>query len=325
MRLGAVTVDDEATLTLGGGTVLTVDRDFVVTGASAVFGLSTHADGQVGGRWEGTGVTITVRDLRVDAGSVITADGLGYSGGLGPGSGGSDGLHGGGGGGHGGVGGTGGDGVNPGGSTYGEASAPVDLGSGGGLARSVAGIGGGAIRLNVTDTLLLDGTIAANGGAAGSVGCSAAGSGGGAGGSILIVATTLAGAGALNADGGAGGQGGCTGTGDDGGGGAGGRVAVHYSVDDGFAGFTTSTVNGGFGGLGRPGAPGTILFISCGGDCNGDRRVTIDELVRMVNIALGTSGVSTCLAGDSTRNAAITVDELVGAVNHALDGCPRSL
>ena len=41
----------------------------------------------------------------------------------------------------------------------------------------------------------------------------------------------------------------------------------------------------------------------------------------MVNVALGTKDVLTCLAGDGNRNAAISVDELVTAVNRALDGC----
>jgi hypothetical protein len=125
----------------------------------------------------------------------------------------------------------------------------------------------------------------------------------------------------LQADGGAGGEGGCTGGGDDAGGGGGGRIAVHYTVDDGFAGVTSSSVNGGAGGPGRAGAPGTLLFIGCPGDCNGDGRVTIDELIRMVNVALGTTNLRACLAGDSDRNRTIAVNEIVAAVNNALSGC----
>lgn len=320
VTFGAVTIDDHATLTLGGGVTLASESDFVVTENSSVFALGKNTDGTVNGRWDGTGVTISASNLRVDAGSRISADEQGYLGGLGPGVGGADGAHGGGGGGYGGVGGNNGDDFNAGGPTYGRASTPIDLGSGGGVAHSVAGSGGGAVMLRVRDTLTLDGVITARGTNAGSVGCSRAGSGGGAGGSILLVATTLAGAGSMNADGGGGGEGGCTGSGDDGGGGGGGRVAVYYSVDDGFAGFTTSTVNGGFGG--RPGATGTILFITCGGDCDGDGQVTIDELIRMVNVALEGSSVLACLAGDSDRDAAIVVNEIVNAVNNALDGCP---
>ena len=59
----------------------------------------------------------------------------------------------------------------------------------------------------------------------------------------------------------------------------------------------------------------------CTGDCNGDQSVTIDELLAMVNIALGDATVSTCIAGDSNRDGQITIDELVQAVDKALNGC----
>lgn len=61
---------------------------------------------------------------------------------------------------------------------------------------------------------------------------------------------------------------------------------------------------------------------SCPGDCNGDREVTVDELVRGVNIALITQPVDACPAFDRDGNSEVTVDELVLAVNRALDGCP---
>jgi hypothetical protein len=64
-----------------------------------------------------------------------------------------------------------------------------------------------------------------------------------------------------------------------------------------------------------------LLFISCAGDCNGDGRVTVDELVRMVNIALGRTNVRACLAGDTDHNGAVAVNEIVAAVNTALSGC----
>jgi hypothetical protein len=307
-------------LTLGGGTTLSVGGDFIVTEASTVFTQSRNTADQ-GGQSAWAAVTINARNVRIDAGSKISADAQGYPGGTGPGAGGSDGLHGGGGGGYGGVGGTSGDGTNRGGPTYGEPSAPLSLGSGGGLARSVAGVGGGAIKLRATGTLLLDGAITAKGGDAGGVGCSLSGSGGGSGGSILVVATTLTGGGSLHADGGAGGAGGCTGNGDDGGGGGGGRVAVHFRTIDAFAGVTASSANGGFSGIGQPGNAGTILFIGCGGDCNGDGRVVIDELIRMINVALGTDGVTACLAGDTDFDETITVSDIVSAVEAALRGC----
>lgn len=59
----------------------------------------------------------------------------------------------------------------------------------------------------------------------------------------------------------------------------------------------------------------------CAGDCNQDGRVTVDELVRGVNIALGTIAVDRCPSMDSNVDHAVTVDELVRAVNNALNGC----
>jgi len=63
---------------------------------------------------------------------------------------------------------------------------------------------------------------------------------------------------------------------------------------------------------------------SCGGDCNADGRVTVDELVRGVNIGLGAQPVASCAAMDNSGNGAVTVDELVRAVGNALNGCPRA-
>jgi hypothetical protein len=60
---------------------------------------------------------------------------------------------------------------------------------------------------------------------------------------------------------------------------------------------------------------------SCVGDCGGDAKVTIDELITLVNIALGTTALSACPAGDRTHDGRITVDELITAVNAALTGC----
>jgi len=59
----------------------------------------------------------------------------------------------------------------------------------------------------------------------------------------------------------------------------------------------------------------------CGGDCNGDFRVAIDELVRGVGIALGATPVSACVSFDVDADGAVSIDELVGAVNAALGGC----
>jgi hypothetical protein len=60
----------------------------------------------------------------------------------------------------------------------------------------------------------------------------------------------------------------------------------------------------------------------CVGDCNSSTDVTVDELLSMVNIALGNADVSTCLAGDGNNSTDITIDEILTAVNNALNGCP---
>lgn len=59
----------------------------------------------------------------------------------------------------------------------------------------------------------------------------------------------------------------------------------------------------------------------CAGDCNGDGEVTIDELIRGVNIALGTLPLDACPSLDSGGDGEVTIDELISAVNDALAGC----
>jgi hypothetical protein len=49
--------------------------------------------------------------------------------------------------------------------------------------------------------------------------------------------------------------------------------------------------------------------------------VTVDELIKGVNIALGTTSVDTCRDMDANRDDAVTINELIAAVNHALLGC----
>ena len=71
-----------------------------------------------------------------------------------------------------------------------------------------------------------------------------------------------------------------------------------------------------------PAATPTVTPIACVGDCNHSREVTIEELITMVNIALGNSPVSACLAGDASGDGEITVNEIIAAVNNALNGCP---
>ncbi|MGH7787557.1 MAG: penicillin acylase family protein, partial [Candidatus Binatia bacterium] len=58
----------------------------------------------------------------------------------------------------------------------------------------------------------------------------------------------------------------------------------------------------------------------CVADCDNDRAITIDELLRMVSITLG-APVSLCASADANGDGAIDVTELVRAVNAALLGC----
>jgi len=50
--------------------------------------------------------------------------------------------------------------------------------------------------------------------------------------------------------------------------------------------------------------------------------VTVDELVVLVNIALGTTPLSTCSVGDIDGSGDITVNEIIAAVGRALSSCP---
>lgn len=72
-----------------------------------------------------------------------------------------------------------------------------------------------------------------------------------------------------------------------------------------------------------PIAPGGIApFGPCPGDCNGDTIVTVDELVRGVEVALGRIVAVECSALDIDGSATVTINELILAVGSALNGCP---
>lgn len=59
----------------------------------------------------------------------------------------------------------------------------------------------------------------------------------------------------------------------------------------------------------------------CVGDCNADGRVTIDEVVTGVNIALLNLALERCPSFDVSHESVVTVDELITAVDNALDDC----
>jgi hypothetical protein len=166
---------------------------------------------------------------------------------------------GGGGAGYGGRGGRNGNNENQGGYGYGDALAPMFLGSGGGEGDTdgEGGTGGGIIRINVTDTFEHNGTITSDGGVGDDSETNNEAGGGGSGGSIWIITDILSGNGSFTADGG---QGASDPSGDDGGGGSGGRIAVFYNTK-----ISTSTIGGSVEGAtslgnGKVGDMGTLIM-----------------------------------------------------------------
>ena len=163
-------------------------------------------------------VWIVCTDLTIASGAIINANGLGYAGvyasdGSGPGGGNYD-QYNAGGAGHGGRGGISSRGALP-GEPYGSIEQPVTPGSSGGGTQNSAGrAGGGAIRIDATGDVIVNGSISAQGLYGHYLGE-------GAGGSILITCDTIQGSGSLLADGALSLSGG--------GEGGGGRIAVHYT------------------------------------------------------------------------------------------------
>jgi hypothetical protein len=62
--------------------------------------------------------------------------------------------------------------------------------------------------------------------------------------------------------------------------------------------------------------------VLCAGDCGANGPVTVDDLVGMVDVALGTAPLSGCAAGDIDHDGEVHVDEILAAVRVALIGCP---
>lgn len=62
----------------------------------------------------------------------------------------------------------------------------------------------------------------------------------------------------------------------------------------------------------------------CVGDCGQDGHVSVDELLTMVNGALGIAPASRCPGADRSSDGVITVDEIILAVINALNGCLAS-
>ncbi len=64
----------------------------------------------------------------------------------------------------------------------------------------------------------------------------------------------------------------------------------------------------------------TPTALPCFGDCNGDGRVSVDEILVLANVALGMGNAASCASAPA---AGMSITQLQAAVNHALNGCPR--
>jgi hypothetical protein len=67
--------------------------------------------------------------------------------------------------------------------------------------------------------------------------------------------------------------------------------------------------------------PTPTATASCVGDCDGDGQVTVDEILTLIDVALGSAAITQCEPGDSNRDGRITIDEILIAVDNGLNGC----
>jgi hypothetical protein len=76
------------------------------------------------------------------------------------------------------------------------------------------------------------------------------------------------------------------------------------------------------------GSDGEVYVTACNGDCNGDGRVTVDEVVRAVNLYLGkpfcnaSQPLLSCPVADTNLDGRVSIGEVMQAVNRFLSGCP---
>jgi len=249
------------------GSTLTINASGIVLNATSIYiengSTLTHTNNSDSMVYT---LNVSAVNLSIDSTSFINVSGKGFIGGTsagasgtGPGGGGSDSANAGGGGGYGGQGGCGDVCADAnGGEDYGSITAPTDIGSGGGGgdAGTNGGAGAGAIFLNITDKIIIEGNIIAIGekGTDGTSASAVDAAGGGSGGSVYIIAGVFNGSGSIDSSGGDGGV--DVGSSIDAGGGGGGRIALYYTTNE-FIGNVTAY--GGFGtGSALDGGAGTI-------------------------------------------------------------------
>ncbi|MEA3248842.1 MAG: hypothetical protein U9Q03_00605, partial [Patescibacteria group bacterium] len=204
--LSDLTIDTGATYIMQGTTTTALANVTVKNGGTLTHeaNSSTHVNE----------IDITCTSLDVESGGTIDVDGKGYGAGLGPGDGADNGNAICSGAGYGGNGGRS-NYDEAGGTTYGDAKQPADLGSGGGIYSSGSNAGGGMVKAICTGTITVNGTIT-------SQGVGSLQDGGGSGGSVWLDAGTVAGSGTVTADGG-------PGYSTSNGGGGGGRIALYWT------------------------------------------------------------------------------------------------
>lgn len=104
-------------------------------------------------------------------------------------------------------------------------------------------------------------------------------------------------------------------------------VAISHTAPDGTYPLTSSAEDAStpdgeaIATVGEDGAVVVAGGAICGGDCNGDNNVTINELIHGLNILLGSASLAQCPAADFNGNGAVTVDESVAATGNGHAGC----
>lgn len=302
-----------SSLRLQNGARVIAQGPLSVTGTVKIAGnsLLTHPDASE------AGLSITAKRVEIDAGSAIDVTGRGYRGGNQSGFGESGatlgslpGSQSGTGGSHAGVGGDyPGNGANVPGLVYGVPQRPTTLGGAGGAwGGQPGGAGGGVVRIQASEAVVVNGALRADGGLAGG---SAAGDG--AGGSVWITTSRMGGTGTVSANGG-------TAGGSDRTGGGGGRVAVYADFVDPNADLGALRSVTAFGGDGYygDGAAGTV-FLRLPGETAGT--LTIDA-----GFANATAPSATTLPAVGPGIAAgvsassLTVDGIVPLLPNGLAG-----
>jgi hypothetical protein len=303
---GALTFDS---IVLRNKARATVDSGLTVTGLLhlTVNSTMTHSPGNE------AGLAIEAKDVQIDAGSAIDTTGRGYRGGRGainydPGLtlGGQNGSLIQAGGSYGGKG--GGYVAADSGLIYGDPRNPVLLGSGGAnFSTTASGTGGGRVFLRISNSLVVNGSIRADGGlSAGSA------SGDGSGGSVLIRSSNLAGTGTISANGGGSGVGV---------GGGGGRIAIYYDTFDQTDNFNNQRGITAFSGKGAydnvPASAGTVYFkVNQGAEeLFIDDNATSDTALGATRLSHIGSGAAATVTPDS-----LTVDGTVPLLPNGLAG-----